>query len=144
MQPKFFLFDAGVFRSLRPRGPLDRASEIDGAALEGLVAQHIRAWAEYTSGRHELSFWRTRAGTEVDFVIYGDAGFWAIEVKNGMHVHPGDVRPLRSFAGEYPEATPILLYRGRDRLMVAGIPCVPVDDFLRQLVPGESPGTIVE
>jgi len=30
---KFYLFDAGVFRSRRPRGPLDRPEEIDGAAL---------------------------------------------------------------------------------------------------------------
>ena len=41
--PKFFWFDAGVFRALRPAGPLDRPGEIAGAALEGLVAQHLRA-----------------------------------------------------------------------------------------------------
>jgi predicted AAA+ superfamily ATPase len=46
--PKFYLFDAGVFRSLRPRGPLDRPAEIEGAALEGLVAQHLRAWIAYS------------------------------------------------------------------------------------------------
>ena len=27
---KLYLFDAGVFRSLRPGGPLDRAGDIDG------------------------------------------------------------------------------------------------------------------
>ena len=37
--PKFFFFDAGVFRANRPTGPLDSLAEIDGAALEGLVAQ---------------------------------------------------------------------------------------------------------
>jgi len=41
--PKLRLFDAGVFRSLRPTGPLDRPQEVEGAALEGLVAQHLRA-----------------------------------------------------------------------------------------------------
>jgi uncharacterized protein len=40
VHPKFYLFDAGVFRSLRPQGPLDRPAEVDGGALEGLVAQH--------------------------------------------------------------------------------------------------------
>src|SRR5262245_4980693 len=29
--PKFFFFDAGVYRALRPRGPLDSDDEIDGA-----------------------------------------------------------------------------------------------------------------
>ena len=38
--PKFYYFDTGVFRSLRPKGPLDRPEEINGAALEGLVFQH--------------------------------------------------------------------------------------------------------
>ena len=38
--PKFYFFDCGVYRKLRPRGPLDSADEIGGAALEGLVAQH--------------------------------------------------------------------------------------------------------
>jgi hypothetical protein len=49
--PKFFLFDAGVFRSLRPRGPLDSPGDIEGAALEGLVVQHLRAWNAYRGAR---------------------------------------------------------------------------------------------
>ena len=64
---KIYLFDAGVFRSLRPKGPLDRPEEIDGQALEGLVAQHLRAWAAYSRHDVDLFYWRTRAGTEVDF-----------------------------------------------------------------------------
>lgn len=32
-----------VFRSIRPKGMLDRVEEVDGLALEGLVAQHLRA-----------------------------------------------------------------------------------------------------
>jgi len=49
--PKFSFFDAGVFRESRPTGPLDSASELDGAALEGLVGQHLRAWCDYSEGR---------------------------------------------------------------------------------------------
>ena len=44
---KLYLFDCGVFRWLRPAGPLARPAEIAGAALEGLVAQHLRAWLAY-------------------------------------------------------------------------------------------------
>lgn len=36
--PRFFFFDAGVFRANRPSGPLDAPAGIDGAAVEGLVA----------------------------------------------------------------------------------------------------------
>lgn len=45
--PKFYFFDTGVFRTVRPKGTLDRPEEIDGAALEGLIAQHLRAWNAY-------------------------------------------------------------------------------------------------
>ena len=44
---KFYFFDSGVFRSLRPAGLLDAGAEIEGAALEGLVLQHLRAWIGY-------------------------------------------------------------------------------------------------
>lgn len=135
-QPKFYLFDAGVFRSLRPRGPLDRPSEIGGAALEGLVAQHLRAWIAYSPGDTKLFFWRTRSGVEVDFVVYGDLGFMAIEVQNSPTVRSNDLRPLRTFMEDYPEAKPLLLYRGTEELMIDGIRCVPVETFLRSLTPG--------
>jgi predicted AAA+ superfamily ATPase len=69
VHPKLYLFDAGVFRSIRPHGPLDSPGEIDGAALEGLVAQHLRAWIAYSGARAELAFWRTASGLEVDLVL---------------------------------------------------------------------------
>lgn len=35
---KFFYFDAGVCRSIRPKGPLDQPESNEDMALEGLVA----------------------------------------------------------------------------------------------------------
>ena len=137
--PKLYLFDAGVFRSLRPTGPLDRAEEIEGAALEGLVAQHLKAWIAYSGDAFELFTWRTRSGVEVDFVVYGADGFWAIEVKNTSQVRPEDLRGLRSFVEDYPEARPILLYRGERRLRLGDVLCLPVDEFLRGLRPEREP-----
>lgn len=51
--PKFYYFDTGVFRSIRPKGPLDSPDEINGAALEGLVFQHLRAWSECITGEQD-------------------------------------------------------------------------------------------
>ena len=135
VHPKFYFFDAGVFRSLRPGGPLDQPSEIDGAALEGLVAQQLRAWIAYTPDDHELFYWRTRSGVEVDFVVYGTKHFAAIEVKNSDRVRPADLRGLRAFREDYPECKPMLLYRGTDKLDLDGIRCWPVEQFLRELQP---------
>jgi predicted AAA+ superfamily ATPase len=118
---------------------LDRPEAIDGAALEGLVAQHLRAWIGYRAGRAELFFSRTVQGVEVDFVLYGPDGFWAIEVKNGRRVRSEDLRPLRAFRADYPECECLLLYRGPERLRIDDVLCVPCEEFLRQLRPDRGP-----
>ena len=132
---KIYLFDAGVFRSLRPGGPLDRPEEIDGQTLEGLVAQHLRAWAAYSRQDVDLFYWRTRAGAKVDFVVYGESGLRAFEVKNHRKVHSTDLRALRAFRDDYPEAETAVLYRGPERLRIDEIWCLPVEDFLRRTIP---------
>ncbi len=133
--PKLYIFDAGVFCSLRPRSLKDQGSEIQGAALEGLVAQHIRAWVQSQIGNYQFCFWRTRSGLEVDFIIFGPEGFWAIEVKNNTKIHPQDLRGLEEFKKDYPECTPILLYRGTDHLIKNGIHCIPCEEFLLEIHP---------
>jgi predicted AAA+ superfamily ATPase len=135
---KFYYFDAGVYRSLRPCGALDRAEEIEGAALEGLVAQHLMAWSSYRWNKNKVYFWRTVAGSEVDFVVYGEEVFWAIEVKNTAKVRPEDLRSLRSFKSEYPKSRAFLLYRGKERLMKENVLCIPCDEFLLSLDPNET------
>lgn len=135
--PKFFYFDCGVFRALRPAGPLDRREEIDGAALEGLVAQHLRAWCAYRGGGMRMFHWRTRSGVEVDLVLYGSEGLWGIEVKNAGRVRAEDLRGLSAFGQEYPDARRLLLYRGAERLMIDGILCLPVAEFLLLLRPAD-------
>jgi predicted AAA+ superfamily ATPase len=93
--PKLYWFDSGVFVSMRPGSVLDRPQEIAGAALEGLVAQHLRAWIEYSGSDYRLAFWRTRSGTEVDFIVWGLQGLWAIEVKHSGDIRSRDLRGLR-------------------------------------------------
>lgn len=132
---KLYFFDAGVFRSLRPAGPLDRPEEIEGMALEGLVAQHLRAWIAYRGSETQLHYWRTKSGSEVDFVVYGPGVFAAIEVKRAGTVRSADLRALRAFREDYPEAEACLLYLGRERLLIDGIACVPCEEFLRELRP---------
>jgi predicted AAA+ superfamily ATPase len=136
-QNKFYFADCGVFRSLRPQGPLDRVEEMEGAALEGLVCQHLRAWAEYSAPSPQLFFWRTASGTEVDFVLYGEGVFVAIEVKNSRKVDRKDLRGLQAFREDYPESQVLLLHRGNESLRVEGIPCLPCSVFLKGLIPGE-------
>jgi len=133
--PKFYFFDAGVFRTLRPKGPLDRPEEIEGAALEGLVAQHLRAWIAYQSKKYELFFWHSRSGVEVDFVMYGEQGIFAIEVKNTRRIRPEDLRSLSAFRQDYPLGKAIFLYRGNEKLLKNDILCLPCEKFIKELTP---------
>ena len=139
--PKFYFADTGVFRSLRPSGPLDRPEEIRSAALEGLVAQHLRGWLAYsgTSGAAgpRLYFFRSRAGSEVDFVLYGPGVFRALEVKHAGRVRPADLRSLRRFREDYPEAECRFGYLGAERLEIDGIRCLPVAELLSGVIPGK-------
>lgn len=65
----------------------------------------------------------------------GPTCFLAIEVKNGSVIHPNDFRGLEAFIEDYPEATPLILYRGTHRYKERGILCCPVDQFLIKIDP---------
>jgi predicted AAA+ superfamily ATPase len=133
--PKFYFFDAGVYRILRPQGILDNSQEIEGLGLEGLVAQHLRSWTLAQNQPHTLSFWRTETKVEVDFIIYGPKGFWAIEVKRSPNLGPDDARGLMTFKEEYPEATCLFVVLGKRRESYRGFPVVPVEEFLLGIHP---------
>jgi hypothetical protein len=76
---------------------------------------------------------------EVDFVVYGEGGLHALEVKNSTQVRPEDLRGLKNFGEDFPESRRWLLYRGRERLLRDGILCMPCEEFLLQLKPNEFP-----
>jgi len=133
--PKFYFFDPGVYASLRPKALYDKETEREGPALEGLVGQHLRAWTQAQIELFQLHFWRTASQVEVDFILTGPSCFLAIEVKNGTVIHPEDLRGLETFSEDHPEATPILLYRGKYKLKQRNILCYPVDEFLLQIDP---------
>ncbi len=132
---KFYFFDVGVYRVLRPRGVLDSMQEIEGMALEGLVAQHLRTWTSMQQETHSLSFWRTQSKLEVDFVIYGPRGFWAIEVKRSTNISLSDIKGLLAFKEEYPEATCFIVAPVKLREVYRDILVLPLEEFLLSLRP---------
>ncbi len=128
--PKFFLFDAGVYRTIRPTGPLDSPEEIDGAALETLVFQELRAHIAYRSLDLELFTWRTGADAEVDFVAYGGDGLFAIEVKRSRRIRRADLQGLTQFKSDYPMARCVLLFGGDRREYRGDIELLPTAEAL--------------
>ena len=131
--PKFFLFDTGVFRTIRPKGPLDSPADIDGAALETLLMQQLRATNDYERAGYHLYYWRTRSNRKVDFVLYGERGIRAFEVKRSRSVRPADLRGLRAFRADYPISRATLLYGGSHRLHEDGIDIIPFGEAIGSL-----------
>jgi predicted AAA+ superfamily ATPase len=131
--PKFYFFDAGVFQAVRPRGPLDAPSEVRGPALETLFLQHLRAHNDYGNLGYSLHYWRTAQEKEVDFVLYGERGLRAFEVKASERVRSEDFAGLYEFLKEFPKAKACLLHLGNRRWHERGIDVVPFADVVTDL-----------
>jgi predicted AAA+ superfamily ATPase len=131
--PKFFFFDAGVFRAMRPRGPLDTEADIDGAALETLLMQSLRAENANRALGYELFCWRTHDHVEVDLVLYGERGLHAFEVTRSAVFRETDLEGLRLFCSDYPQARGHLFYGGTQRYRFGAIDVLPLGEGLAAL-----------
>ena len=105
--------------------------------MKGLVLQHLRAWNDYQGSPNRLYYWLNKYGleVEVDFIVYGPTGFYAIEVKHVAMIHQKDLSGLKAFCTDYPEATPILLYCGNEYFLKNNVHGLPVQVFLLNLTP---------
>jgi uncharacterized protein len=131
--PKFYYFDVGVYQSVRPRGFTDTQAEIDGAALETLFLQSVRAINDYYELDYQLCYWRTVTGIEVDFIIYGEKGFFAFEIKRASTVSVHDAKGLLSFYQDYPEAKLYLIYGGAQKYFFDDVEVLPMTEALLML-----------
>lgn len=131
--PKFYYFDVGVYRAIRPTGPLDSPEEIGGIALETLFFQQLIAINDYFQGDFEFFYWRTATGLEVDFIAYGPKGIFAFEIKRGRRHKPSDLRGLLEFKKAYPMATLYLINSSKQVIQEGDIQIVPIEKALKTL-----------
>ena len=130
---KFYFFDAGVYSVLRPKGPLDTPEEKEGVGLETLVLQELKALNEYLGRNYSIFYWKSTTNLEVDFVLYGEHGLKAIEVKRTAYLNPKDLRGMKAFLKDYPKAEARIFYGGKRRLYEGKIEVIPVEDGIRGL-----------
>lgn len=131
--PKFYYFDVGVYRTIRPVGLLDSVEEINGAALETLFLQEARAYNDYFDLGYSFYYWRTRDKKEVDVVLYGDKGFFAFEIKRKARLDSKDFKGLKAFAKDYPEAKLYVLYGGGESYHEKNVNVLPFKQALKSL-----------
>lgn len=130
---KFYYFDVGIYHYLRPKGPLDSPEEIAGAGLESLFAQHLRALNDYLKLQYKIHFWRTKTGLEVDFVLYGERGLIAFEIKHKRTITKKDFKALHAFKTDYPVAKLYLVYGGDEIEYHENITVIPFQKSLEIL-----------
>jgi len=130
---KFYFFDCGVYRAIRPIGPLDVDDEVSGISAESLVLSQLVANNDLLKLGYEVNYYRTASGVEVDFVLYGEKGLLAIEVKSSDKFKEEMISGLKRFKLDYPEAKLFLLYGGSQELYVDGVRVMPLEKALREM-----------
>lgn len=123
---KFFYFDTGLYQAIRPKGFLDSPEFIAGAAIETLFFQEIRAINDYYELDYTLYYWRTHSKLEIDFILYGQRGLIAIELKRSKDIRNSDLKALQTFINDYPKARAYLFYGGEQPQQVNGIEVLPL------------------
>lgn len=131
--PKFYFFDVGLYRTLRPIGPLDMPEEVGGHAFETLFLQELIAINAYLGLGYNIFYWMTSNNIEVDFVLYGNKGIRAFELKRTGKVSSSMMRGLKAFLKDYPKAKTYFIYGGERRLREGDIEILPIRDALKEL-----------
>lgn len=131
--PKFYFFDAGVYRTLRPMGPLDMPEMVEGVAFESLFFQNLLAVNGSLNLGYKIFYYRTATGIEVDFVAYGEKGICAFEIKRTARVSSSDLKGLKHFLKEYPQAKCFCIYGGKRRMRDGKAEIIPMEEALENL-----------
>lgn len=131
--PKFYFFDTGIYRTIKPKGPLDLSEEETGIALETLFLQELTAINDYGYYQYKIHYWRTSSQVEVDFVLYGPNGLLAFEIKRSSRFDTRDLRHLKLFLQDYPEAKCYFIYGGSEKFFIDNIEIIPYDFAIRNV-----------
>lgn len=143
---KFYWFDSGVARAAAGFAfdPVDRTWQ--GSALETWMFHELRVYNQ-TRGKHRpISFYRTSAGSEIDFIIEtrkrqesAKPHVVCVEVKMADRWDRKWEKAMRSLAssGKINVDGMYGVYTGARSLQFDGINVLPVVDFLRRLHDGE-------
>lgn len=131
---KFYFFDVGVANTLMRRADIVPGSELFGKVLEHLVFLELRAYLDYCQLDYPLTYWRSRSGYEVDFLI-GDKV--AVEVKSKTRVINRDYKSIMALDDEVGfERKIVVAMEQQVRRLDNRIEIFPVEQFLKTLWEG--------
>ena len=130
----------GVANYLAKKTVLELRGEMAGRAFEHFILMELLAYKGLSKKRFEITYWRSKTGLEVDFVIdHADIG---IEVKISHAVHKEDLSGLIAFCEEHkPKQAIVVSCDAAPRILSINaqihIHIYPWAHFLKQLWSGE-------
>ena len=131
--PKFYLFDTGVARTLsgRLRDPLHATER--GPLLEAWVLHEVRAHLHDHDVGGELAYWRLPSGLEVDLVWQRGDRRVGIEVKGSERWRTEDGAGLRALDEAVGLDRRLVVYLGDRRLKDKEIEVLPFWEFVGEM-----------
>lgn len=131
---KFYFFDVGVANLLAGRQGIKLKTELFGKALEHFIFVELKAFLSYRQDTRPLSFWRSKSGYEVDFLIGGET---AIEVKGTEMANERHLAGLAALGEELRLKRKIVVSLDRARRKIGTFEIMPIAQFLKDLWSGE-------
>jgi len=127
---KFYFFDPGVTHVLAGTQSLDRNSNLYGKSFEQFICMELRAYLSYRRKKLALTFWRSKNGHEVDFLLGTRT---AIEVKATKRLSRNDFKGLKYLKEEGVFKKFVLVSQDPVSVRTDGIFAMPWQRFLVEL-----------
>lgn len=134
--PKFYFFDVGVLRAINKELTMDLlpGTSIYGKYFEHWVIQEIMRYNDYHQKDWRLSFYRTSGGDEIDLLVEKpNHQLVAIEIKSRENILSFDLKSLKKFGLEHPEAQLFCVAQVPRAQVMEGIWIVPWQDIFQYL-----------
>lgn len=132
---KFYLFDVGLANYLARQQP-KIGSPAFGKSFEHFIMMELKAYQAYRNPELPLSYWRTSAGVEVDFIL-GEMDC-ALEIKTSTRIDHHAAKSLKSLQDEYKIKRSIIIsFETEPKKLDKNIECIPWEMFLELLWGGE-------
>ena len=127
---KFYFFDPGITHMLAGTETLDRNSNLYGKSFEQFICMELRAYLSYRRKMFPLTYWRSKNGHEVDFLLGNKT---AIEVKASKKISKNDFKGLKYIKEEGVFQNLILVSQDPVSTRTDNILTIPWQKFLSDL-----------
>jgi predicted AAA+ superfamily ATPase len=87
-----------------------------GARFENWVLNELQIWLDRDPRKHQIYFWRTSTGTEVDFIVHRPPDVFPFEVTYSNQISTKKLKNLKQFMQQEKNAqTGFYIYKGEYR-----------------------------